>query len=407
MQTPPLVRTAAAPAGIVGAAMLYAAARARSSPVYAMDSEAVWVGARNFLQHADPYLPTPQHLAFVYPPSCALLFAPVAALPNRIFVAGLLLLNLIVEVLVVVLLARTVGLRASPLRLAVAAAVLIASPFGVAAVTLGNLSIVVAGLAVAALWAVTRDRWLLGAVLLGLSLALKPIFAPAVLVFLVARRWRPLAVCMATPAVLCALTMPFLAEPLGYLAVLGDVGGGELLPLSVNSSLWGLGERHDLAALVVTALKAAVVLATVATVVAGHRLRSVSEISAVMFTPVVALMLRVRVNEPHYLFAAFPLILVLLLSAGRGYRLLGLVLSVIALAVHDRALTTDLMTILELVAIAAMPFVLRGGERDADVGYRRRSAVVSTTASPTRSEASRSTSASITQSRSPAGSSRV
>jgi arabinofuranan 3-O-arabinosyltransferase len=141
---------------------------------------------------------------FLYPPSALLLLLPLGALgiawAGRLF----FVVDLASILLGTAILLKLFGLR----RRGVAGAVAV---FGlglawpvVFTIDAGNVNgPVLVGLA-GFLLAATRRRWLLAGACLGLTLALKPILAPVLVVVAIYRRWAALGIAVALPVVLSA-----------------------------------------------------------------------------------------------------------------------------------------------------------------------------------------------------------
>jgi arabinofuranan 3-O-arabinosyltransferase len=132
---------------------------------------------------------------FVYPPPAAVLGALLTWGPMTLGAS----VDLAVEIAVLVMLAMmTVGwLVPGRWRMpagAVCAVPLLWSHPAVHGLWLGNVSVVMAGVGLAVVVAFGHGLWLVGCLVLGLSLLLKPLLLPLVLVPLLLRRFRPLLV---------------------------------------------------------------------------------------------------------------------------------------------------------------------------------------------------------------------
>ncbi|MBA3736240.1 MAG: DUF2029 domain-containing protein [Actinobacteria bacterium] len=139
---------------------------------------------------------------FLYPPSALLFLLPLGAL--SIAWAGRLffLVDLATVLAATAMLLHLFGLRWRGIAGAIALLALgLAWPVTFT-LDAGNVNgPVLLGLA-AFLLAATRQRWTLAAVCLGLTLALKPILAPVLLVVALYRRWQALAIAVAVPVLL-------------------------------------------------------------------------------------------------------------------------------------------------------------------------------------------------------------
>jgi arabinofuranan 3-O-arabinosyltransferase len=153
---------------------------------------------------------------FLYPPSALLLLAPLGAL--SIAWAGRLFF---VVDLVTVLAATAMVLHLFGLRWRGLAGAIALFTLGLAwpvtfTLDAGNVNgPVLLGLA-GFLLAATRQRWTLAAVCLGLTLALKPILAPVLLVVALYRRWQALAIAVALPVLISAPLLLAVPATRGY-----------------------------------------------------------------------------------------------------------------------------------------------------------------------------------------------
>jgi arabinofuranan 3-O-arabinosyltransferase len=99
----------------------------------------------------------------------------------------------------------------------------------VAELNLQNISVLCLLALVGFYWFASRERWLLAAVTIGLSLSLKPLLLAVLIVFVLARRWRALAV----PAALNVLALLLVRNPGGVLTklpgLLNRAGSGAML----------------------------------------------------------------------------------------------------------------------------------------------------------------------------------
>lgn len=145
--------------------------------------------------------------SFVYPPTAAPLFVPLGFGSSMVTYVVWLITGVVALALAAGLVARA----ATPtFRLPVFAGGLLALVCGTAAahsLFLGNLSVLLAPVAVGILLAFHRQRWLLGCALLAASLLVKPLLAPLLLVPAVRRRWWELVRTMLPAAGLLALSM--------------------------------------------------------------------------------------------------------------------------------------------------------------------------------------------------------
>ncbi|MFJ2773780.1 glycosyltransferase family 87 protein [Streptomyces sp. NPDC087300] len=89
------------------------------------------------------------------------------------------------------------------------------APFG-HLVALGNWTVASAAVLPLALLLAGRGRWVAAGLAIGAAVAVKPLLAPVVLLFLFARRWRALAVAVGVPVVGSAAAALVLPDPGGF-----------------------------------------------------------------------------------------------------------------------------------------------------------------------------------------------
>jgi hypothetical protein len=186
---------------------------------------------------------------FVYPPTATVLLFPFAAgsavLSFRIWVA----VTIVALVVAAVIVARV----ASPRHVVAGAALLTTALVGSAVASdslgLGNLSPVLVPFAVYALLSFERGNWVRGCVVLTVSLLLKPLLAPLLLLPIVRRQWAALAVSLGPGAL--ALTVAIVTIPgareLSKVARF-VLGGTNLHGRNANNNLslhgWGEYNHH-------------------------------------------------------------------------------------------------------------------------------------------------------------------
>ncbi|MGI5242307.1 glycosyltransferase family 87 protein [Dactylosporangium sp. CA-139066] len=177
--------------------------------MHSMDNRFVVDAVRRLLDGGSPY----ESNRFLYPPSSvpfALALTPLSDTQlERLFPWGLAALLLVGWWAALRLF--DVGLR-SWLGVAGVAAFALFNPT-VSVVELGNWTAPVAALMSVALLLMGRGRWLAAGVVIGVSIAVKPMLVPIGLVFLLARKWRGLAAAAGIPIAVCAVVTPLLPEP--------------------------------------------------------------------------------------------------------------------------------------------------------------------------------------------------
>jgi arabinofuranan 3-O-arabinosyltransferase len=197
---------------------------------------------------------------YLYPPGGTLLLAPIGLLDAATGRIVFLFLNLLAAVLAVHLLLRMFGYTwRSPLA-PVAYFFLFLSEALVNTLTFGNVNglFFLAEVVFLALLLGRRDIW--AGVVLGLTIAIKPILAPLLLLAVLRRQWSTVAIAVAMPVLATAIAWPLAADPGRYFV--------HNLPYSLqvrdyfNSSISGLGAYYG-GSPVVTLLARAVLAAMV------------------------------------------------------------------------------------------------------------------------------------------------
>ncbi len=291
---------------------------ARHRPFYGMDSESIWFGSNGLLSNGDPYAGGIGHNPFVYPPSCALLFAPVAAVSNRGFVAGMLLLDLVGMVAIGVGCARLAGLPMKSWWSTIITVGLILSPLGLDSVAIGNASILVAALGLWSLLYAGEGRWAVAALLLGLAIAIKPIVVLFLLVFAARRAFRPLVAALAVVLVLNAGALLLVHDPINFAgSVIPKLLSGSLLPAEFNASIWATGAMLHAPSWVSDLTRGCVAFMGCACVRRHRRATDVAGMTCLSLGPTVAGFLVLRVDESHYNLLTLMLCAVLL-ARSRG-----------------------------------------------------------------------------------------
>ncbi|HET7310691.1 MAG TPA: glycosyltransferase family 87 protein [Mycobacteriales bacterium] len=218
----------------------------------AIDFVHVWRAAHQMLTGSGAY----RDPLFSYPPSAALLVAPIGALAYPTARAAMLVVNVVAVMTAALLLMRQLRGRVDGVTVV---AVLGTGALDAVASTWanGNINGVLILLQVIALGQFLRGRWTTGGAALGLSLALKPVLLPMLALLVVRRQWRGLLVAAAIPAVLLVVGCLTVPDASRYLSVvLPYLLHGAQLPY--NDSMVGLGFRFGLGAAVVLAARVAV-----------------------------------------------------------------------------------------------------------------------------------------------------
>lgn len=314
-----LVRPAGAPAWVVLVVVLAASAvhAGRVTSDGGMDNAIVVRAARTWLAGGSPY----DDPHFLYFPSAVLAAAPQASLPPEV-------LRVLVPCAVTALLAlgwaAALRLHRVPLgsRLAVLGLTGLAvgfAPFG-HLVRLGNWTVTAAVALPLALLLADRRRWTAAGAVIGAAVALKPLLAPVLLLFLFAGRWRALAAAVLVPALACGAAALAMPDPAGFFTrtlpflLHGDDGFVRLYEASPAAVLPRLGVPGVLAqGLAVVAAGAGVLCAYVRWRRADPGPPRLSETGAGLM---LSAFLVSRPSYDHYLLVVLPLLLAGLPYAG-------------------------------------------------------------------------------------------
>ena len=181
---------------------------------FGYDTQHVWQAAHAILHGRSSWN------QFVYPPGCLLFAFPFAALPFR--VARLLMYGAVFLSIVYLFwsMTRLIRMSLGSSRVAgLAVALTLVGQLGIAA-HYENFTILLVPLAAAFFLAVDRERPMAAAVVLGVSLTIKPLLLPLLLVLLLRRLWRETVVALAIPVVLSVIVMGIVlvanADPSGF-----------------------------------------------------------------------------------------------------------------------------------------------------------------------------------------------
>lgn len=286
-----------------------------------MDNAIVVRAARTWLAGGSPY----DDPHFLYLPSAVLAAVPQAVLPAAVL---RWLVPCAVTALLAVGWACALRLHRVPLgsRLAVLGLTGLAAgfaPFG-HLVRLGNWTVTAAVALPLALLLASRGRWTAAGAVVGAAVALKPLLAPVVLLFLFAGRWRALATAVALPALASGAAALLMPDPAGFFTrtlpflLHGDDGFVRLYEASPAAVLPRLGVPEAAAqALAVAAAGAGVLCAYVRWRRADPGPLRLAETGAGLM---LAAFLVSRPSYDHYLLVVLPLLLAGLPYAGSAAR---------------------------------------------------------------------------------------
>ncbi|MFF8098794.1 glycosyltransferase family 87 protein [Streptomyces sp. NPDC014986] len=282
-----------------------------------MDNAIVVDAARTWLAGGSPY----DDPHFLYFPSAVMAAVPQALLPRPVL--GVLVPPAVTAALALGW-ACALRLHRVPLHSRLAALGLLGlvagfAPFG-HLVRLGNWTVSAALALPLCLLLASRGRWVAAGTVVGVAVALKPLLAPMVLLFLFARRWRALAALVLVPAVASAGAALLLPDPAGFLTrtlpflLRGDDPFVRFYEASPVAVLPRLGVPGALAALL------GLLAAAAGVVCAYRRWRGPGPVPLRLTETSAGLMLSAflvsRPSYDHYLLVVLPLLLAGLPYAG-------------------------------------------------------------------------------------------
>ena len=350
--------------------------------LFSLDFDVVWAAAHALLHHRTHWK------EFVYPPGCLVFALPLAVLPLR--VARLVIYAAQFAGLAFTFWAVTRITRQSLGSRGVAAVACLLAVGGqmAYAVNYENVTILLVALAAGFFLAVDRGRWTAAAVLLGISLTVKPLLVPLVVVLLLARRWRETALVVGIPLVLSAAVLLYSGAASEFVHELtGSFGWNATAP--VNVSITAAGRFLSLPEWLVTFVRGG-------TLVAGlgicHRfwrrpVASPGEQAVWLTAPLtVVLILCFTFAWAYYAMLLIPLVLVTLADEGdlgrrlvQGGVVVSLLFPVLAVAtpgypgvhVSDLLCAVGLFAVLLGTGLAHVHAGVRPVGSDAAVGDRR------------------------------------
>lgn len=273
------------------------------------------------------------HTGFVYPPTAAPLFLPLlAGSLSGAFHAWLYVGAAAVLAAVVI---AFLPLRAQwwwLLAAAIAGCLLVKSDAMSDSLGLGNVSLMLAPVAVVVLLLFERESWTAGCGVLFASLLVKPLLAPLLLIPVLRRQWRPLVMTAAPAAAVLGLAALFVPgagtfgdmvsrlTPAGPLVdkLRGATHGGPLVDkLAVyNLSLRGLGDRLNAPGVFLVPRILVVAIAVLGLTTWLRRPRAPGSTAAAAAMVLLAVMLAGTLSESHYL--ALVALCVMVALAARG-----------------------------------------------------------------------------------------
>lgn len=230
------------------------------------DLVTVWRAERVFAHGGQPYsLVATGHRVYLYPPSSLLVLRPVALLSvHETQILGLVATAALAWATVMV---TSAALRRSWWGLTSAVAVFAlgwAQPM-VAELSLENVTVLCA-LGLAAFYLLTtRGHFIAAGAVIGLSLSIKPLLLPVLVVFLLARKGRALGIAIVVPAVLNAIAFAVVSHPNQVWSKLPSLLERSGIGVELNSAWVGVGHVLGLPGFVTILIR----IVTVALAVAG------------------------------------------------------------------------------------------------------------------------------------------
>ena len=294
------------------------------------DLQPVWTGVRHFLHHEPVYELHTNLQNYLYPPSSLLLLLPLAAFDLH----QLKLVFLVVEAASMFLAAawslRIVHIPWSPRNLGLL--LLGVTVFEPARVLFDvqNLDAVAVLGEVLALLAMSRGRWLMGGAVLALTLSVKPVVLPLLLIPLLLRRWAAVGVAAAVALTLTAVGLTLTTDARSFLTTTMPhlvQGNGPFLR-SWNTSLIGAASLLGLPAAAANMLRL-IVLTAVAILVGRSFQQSDDEgLKIVQLSGflMLATVLCFSFSFEHYLIYLLPFLVSLVRrdwGLNRGFALVG------------------------------------------------------------------------------------
>ena len=281
-------------------------AQARTGAPIAFDFRAMWE-AGNALLHAQPLYRVPD---FVYPPFAALVFAPFAELtyPNAAYVYSVI--QVLLPMAAALLLAVVLSRQHRWLLAGIFAVLLLKADVYTDSLTTYNPSLlfVLPFVSVVLLW--SRQRWAPGALILGLSLAMKPLLVLLILIPLLRRDWRTATFTAIAAAVPTAILLPFVHDLNGLAALPGRILRGTSLHGEFqvfNVSLSSVAVVHPSLQALLLVMRVALLIG-VALLVWRVRNKNLSAVELTVLAGALGMTLPVlgSLNEIHYCLLALP-----------------------------------------------------------------------------------------------------
>ncbi|MGH9172375.1 MAG: glycosyltransferase family 87 protein [Acidimicrobiales bacterium] len=275
-----------------------------------------WHAVVVFAHGGQPYdLAQTDNRLFLYPPSSLLLMRPIAALTLRqIQVVGLVV-TAVAAWCAVMVSAHIAGRRwYGPTAALCVLALHYARPM-VAELSLQNATILCLLALAGFWWLASRQHWMWAGVLVGLSMSLKPLLIVLLLIFLVERKWKPLAVAIAIPAALNAAAFVFVSDPAAVFRKLPSLVNRSGSGVLSNSAWVDVLRDFNLSSGSIDVIR--LVTAAVALAAAWLAWRLIEDSALRLITVASSLLLGSylagTLSEDHYMLTMIPLLISLVL----------------------------------------------------------------------------------------------
>lgn len=280
---------------LAGAVVVLRVVQARTAEVWSDDFTVYWHAGHAVLTGADPWV-----TGFVYLPASLVAFVPLGALPEGL-AADLWLAASVLAVLASAVLVSWWNRLPVP---AVVAGTFLAFPTE-SALQFGNVTAFELLLLVAAVAAARRKQWGQVALWLVVGIALKPVLVPSLLILLLRRRWRELAVALVAPLAVSGVVLLVVGDVAGWIDAVrrglrvaaADPASADLASFADRAGLSGAARPSLL-------LVGAVLVVAAAVVVLQRSRRHVGWLSV----PLLPVFLLGSVSWAHYPLLLLPLV---------------------------------------------------------------------------------------------------
>jgi hypothetical protein len=271
-----------------------------------------WRAERLFAHGGQPY----SIKEFVYPPSSLLLFRPIAGLSQHDLTVGGLVATLLLAGAGVMIAAAALGFRWWGPVAACSLLVLSYAQSMRDELPLENVS-VLEFFAISLFFLVAlRDRWVAAAAVIGVSIAVKPMLVPVLLVLIVSRRWKATAVALGVPVVLNAVALAVVAGPLEVLQKLPSLVNRTGSVAEYNSAWVDVARGLGLPEAATVALRVFIVVATL--VVAWWSWQRIEDERLRLVTATTVLLIGEftggTLSENHYMLVLVPLAMTVVMA---------------------------------------------------------------------------------------------